>query len=204
MKIIHSVSNQNRRRFISFILPACTLPCFAFSGVFADEIEKGPIQEAKETHKFQKPWGHSYEEAFEWRFGYYIDIMERFSEYLGRDRLIKMIMQAVDESSLQNSANDLDFSFAEWIQGGSVYQNMMTREIIEQTENTYEIKVTECLWAKTFQARNAADLGYATICYSDFSSAKAAHPLIKLERSKTIMQGHGYCNHRWIWQGKAN
>ncbi len=84
---------------------------------------------------------------------------------------------------------------------GAMFQNMMTHDIIERSEKAYEIKVTECLWAKTFQERKAEDIGYATVCYSDFSSAKAAHAKISLERTKTIMQGHGYCNHRWIWEG---
>ena len=126
--------------------------------------------------------------------------MECIAEYIGRDRLLELIKRAGDESIGKNASNDPDFSFAEWLKGGEVYKNMMTSEIVEKTDKAYEIKVTECLWAKTFQQRNASDLGYATVCYSDFASAKAAHPNLGLERTRTIMEGHGYCNHRWIWE----
>jgi hypothetical protein len=30
---------------------------------------------------------------------------------------------------------------------------------------------------------------------------KGFNPKIKLVRDKTLMQGHEYCNHRYIWTG---
>ena len=194
-------SKRNRRQFISTILPACAFSYASFNNFFTFEcLEKKPYEQS-EKHKFQKEWGHTYEEAFRWRYRYYIEIMERFADYFGRDKLIQMVMRAVDESSQRSATNDPDFSFVQWTKGGSVYQNMMTSEVIERSDRVFEIRVSECLWAKTFQEKNSADIGYATVCYSDFSSARAAHPKLRLERTKTIMQGHGYCNHRWTWEG---
>jgi len=201
MKNNKLISNQDRRQFISTVIPICALSCSAFKNSVASGQSKMTLKEKKEKHKFQKKWGHTYEEAFRWRYGFYIEIMEEFSKYLGRQELIAMIMRAVDYSNPVSKNSDPNFSFTQWIKGGSIFQNMMTREIIERSEKAYEIKVSECLWAKIFQERNAADIGYATVCYSDFSAAKAAHPNITLERTKTIMQGHGYCNHRWMWEG---
>lgn len=183
--------DQSRRQFLSSLLPLCSISCFRLDG-FQEKVTK---------HKFQKEWGHTYEEAFKWRYGYYIEIMEEFSKYIGREKLIEMIMRAVDDSNPICENDDPNFSFLEWIGGGEYYQNMMTWEIMERSEKAYEMKVSECLWAKTFQERNAADIGYATVCYSDFSAAKTSHSKITLVRTKTIMQGHGYCDHRWIWEG---
>ena len=183
--------DQNRRQFLFSFLPLCSMSCLSLDG-FQEKVIK---------HKFQKEWGHTYEEAFKWRYGYYIEIIEEFSKYLGRKKLIEMIMRAVDDSNPISENDDPNFSFLEWIGGGEYYQNMMTWEIIERSEKAYEMKVSECLWAKTFQERNAADIGYATVCYSDFSAAKTSHSKITLVRTKTIMQGHGYCDHRWIWEG---
>lgn len=194
-------SIHNRREFISAIIPVCAFSCMGIRNSHALESLRRRPQEPSGKHKFQKEWGHTYEEAFKWRYGFYIDIMEEFSKYLGRNRLIKMIMRAVDDSNPINENSDPNFSFLEWIGDGSIFQNMMTYDIIERSENAYEIYVTECLWTKTFQERNAADIGYATVCYSDFSAAKADHSKITLKRTKTIMQGHGYCDHRWVWEG---
>ena len=46
-------------------------------------------------------------------------------------------------------------------------------EIIEESDNIFEMKVIGCLWAKTFQDKNAADIGYATVCHGDFTEARA-------------------------------
>ena len=193
--------DQSRRQFLSSLLPLCSMSCFSLDGLLNIPQLSDGSQERVVKHKFQKEWGHTYEEAFKWRYGFYIDIMEELSKYLGRKKLIEMIMSAVDDSNPISENVDPDFSFLEWTKGGSVYQNMMTRDIIEQSGKSLEIKVSECLWAKTFQDRNAADIGYATVCYSDFSAAKASHPKITLVRTKTIMQGHAYCDHRWNWEG---
>ena len=192
MKNDYSISNQNRRQFISTILPACALPYFGLKDVFTLGQEK---------HKFQKDFIHTYEEAFRWRFGYYIDLMEQFANYLGRDKLIEMLKRANDDYYMMVAENDPDFSFVNWCEGGSIYENMMTSTVVEKSDKIFEIHVTECLWTQTFKERNATDIGYATICYSDFGSARATHPQLSLERTKSLMEGHDCCNHRWTWKG---
>ena len=77
----------------------------------------------------------------------------------------------------------------------------MTYRIIEDSKKAFELRTTECIWAKTFREKNAGDIGYLTICYSDFISAKAFHPKLKLKLTKTLMQGFDCCNHRYTWGG---
>jgi hypothetical protein len=62
------------------------------------------------------------------------------------------------------------------------------------------MKVTECLWAKTFREADAADIGYRCICRADYVTAKAFNPKLELVRDKTLMQGHACCNHRYVMQ----
>ncbi len=163
---------------------------------------KRTSREKSEKHKFQKNFCQTYEEAFRWRFEYYIKIMKRLAEYVGRDKLVEMIQRAVDEGNVRREPDNPEHTFTEYIESGKkAFKNMMTWEVIEESDKVYEIRVTECLWAKTFQERNAADIGYATICYGDFSDARAYHSKVKLERTKTLMQGHDCCNHRWTWEG---
>ena len=49
-----------------------------------------------ETHKFHRDFTQTYEDAFRWRFGYYIEIMQHLAEYLGRDKLIEAITENGD------------------------------------------------------------------------------------------------------------
>jgi hypothetical protein len=81
------------------------------------------------------------------------------------------------------------------------WQHALTTEIVEDEEKAFEIKVTECLWAKTFREAQASDIGYATICYQDYAMSQGFSPKLKMIRTKTLMQGHEYCNHRWVWEG---
>jgi hypothetical protein len=153
------------------------------------------------NHKFQREFKRTVEEAFNSRFEYYIKIMLRFAVYLGRDKLIEMIKRAVDESNPPCTTPDSNFSLRDWINAGNeAYKDMMTWEVVEFTDTVCEMKVTECVWMETFKKYNACDIGYATICHSDFCSARAAHPGLTLHRSKTLMEGHDCCNHRWVFE----
>jgi hypothetical protein len=92
-----------------------------------------------------------------------------------------------------------DCAFNTWLTAGtfSLFPDCV-RSDLQRFIRKVEIKITECLWAKTFRAANAADIGYATICYSDFAGAVAFNPKMRLVRTKTLMQGHDCCNHRWV------
>ena len=199
MKTNNALYHAGRRQFLSSIIPICGLSSFG-CGVW---LTPSPCSRGdQEKHKFEREWGHTYEQAFRWKFEYIIALMKQFSEYLGKDRLLEMLRNAGDEISRRNAKNDPNFSFDEWMKGGQAYfQNMMTREIIERTDKVCEIRVSECLWHKIFKEYDATDIGYAYVCYNDFAAAREAHPKVKLERTKTLMQGHDCCNHRWIWQG---
>jgi hypothetical protein len=78
------------------------------------------------------------------------------------------------------------------------WRHVLTFELVENTAKAAEIKVTECLWAKTFREANAADIGYAFVCHGDFAYAPAFNPKMKMIRTKTLMQGHDCCNHRYV------
>ncbi|MEE9442310.1 MAG: L-2-amino-thiazoline-4-carboxylic acid hydrolase [candidate division Zixibacteria bacterium] len=182
-------------------VPACGMSCLALAN-FSSLINAGNGgKEQPEKHKFQKDFVQTYEQAFRWRFEYFIEYMTRFGEYLGRENLVNMLLKAVDDSNPPATKSDPDFSFSKWLEGGKIYENMMSKIDIEKTDNVYEMKVTECLWWKIFKEHNATDIGYAAVCYTDFSYAQMVHPQLHLKRTKTLMQGHDCCNHRWEFNG---
>ena len=124
--------------------------------------------------------------------------MKEMEKNLGKNNLLNMIKRANDDSILPNPSPDPDFDFSKYISGGKeMYKNMMTWDIIEETDIKYEIKATECLWAKVYREKDAGDLGFATVCYADALWAKSAHPNIKFTRTKTLMQGDSHCDHCW-------
>ena len=196
-------SNQNRRQFLSTIFPACALTCLGTSSVFADTQSKAIFRSSDTKEKFQNDFCRTYEKAWQWRYNYYIDMMEEFAKVLGRKKLIQLVKNGKDEINIRGAKNDPNIKLSEfgnYIRNSELFNSALTFEIIENTDELFEIKITECLWAKTFRERKAEDIGYATICHGDFSYAKAMHPKLHLERTKTLMQGFECCHERYVFE----
>ena len=81
---------------------------------------------------------------------------------------------------------------------------MLTLKVVEDTPEAYEVKSTEGLWAQTFRAKGAAEIGYALRCHRDYADCWGFNPKITLIRSKTLMQGDDCCNHRFVWEGPGS
>lgn len=64
------------------------------------------------------------------------------------------------------------------------------------TKNRKSYKFTRCMWAEIFRSLNAEDIGL-WICEGDAPAATAFNPKIKLKRTKTLMEGHDYCDHNF-------
>jgi len=79
------------------------------------------------------------------------------------------------------------------------YADSLTMEIVEDTENVFQLRVTECVWAAAFKALGMdGEMGHAAICNMDYHWPPAFNPKFRMERDHTLMQGHEYCNHRYI------
>ena len=196
-------SPQNRRQFLSTFFPACTLTCLGCSSVFAITQSKGKLKNSDTKEKFQNDFCRTYEKAWQWRYNYYIDMMEELAKVLGRENLIQLIKNGKDEIKMRGAENDPNFKLSEfgnYVKNSEFFNSALTFEIIENTDELFEIKITECLWAKTFRERKAEDIGYATICHGDFSDARAMHPKLHLERTKTLMQGFDCCHERYVFE----
>ena len=195
--------NQDRRRFIFSIVPACTVSCLLFSSSMVKSKEKKNFQDEIVKNKYQNDFCRTYEEAWKWRYNYYINLMEELAKIIGREKLIELLKNSTDNITFRNTKRDSNFKLSEFgniLKTSELYRNTLTFEIIENTDSLLETKITKCLWAKTFREKNAGDIGYAIICHSDFSEAKAMHPKLHLERTKTLMQGFDCCHFRYAFE----
>ncbi|MGA2326528.1 MAG: L-2-amino-thiazoline-4-carboxylic acid hydrolase [Bryobacteraceae bacterium] len=197
------MDSENRRNFLTKALPACAVSCLGCSAASAQEAPPA-------KHKFQEPSGLTYEQVFRMAFQEgYIPTMKALAEDLGKDKLLEMLKSACSRTAARAGAEragkapkrDLAAFAAPLEQPGELTKHAVTYQIVEHTEQALEIKVTECLWAKTFREKDAADIGYAAICHPDFATAPAFNPKMKMVRTKTLMQGHDCCNHRWEMTG---
>jgi hypothetical protein len=200
MPKINNLSKANRREFLTTMLPAGTFFCLGCPGLFANNISSSDQEQLKKGHKFQNKFCRTHEEAWRWRFGYFIDRMESFSDILGRDKLIDILKTASYESQFKNTSFKAENTFTHFVKKfktNKYYDSTLTFEVLEESEKEFVVKTKECLWAKTFMERNAGDIGYASMCYAEIGSSKAYNPRMNLELIKNLMLGDEYCLKRY-------
>ena len=206
---------KSRRQFFSEILPAGSLLCLGCGSLLscARPEEKPAVEEDTAVpaakHKFLEDSGMSFQEVFDLAFkDFYIPIMKSLANEIGKDEFIEMLKRASSEIGAESGRdmaksmqkNDLT-AYASNLKANELYKHILTYEIVEETDKAVQLKITECLWAKTFREAKASDIGYAAICYSDYAWTSAFNPKMRFIRTKTLMQGHDCCNNRRILEG---
>ncbi len=202
--------NPTRREFLRGILPGSTLACLSCTnlcGLFRSAYAQ---DQQSLQHKFLADSNMSYAEVFDFAFAhYFIPTLQSLQAQTGEQEFLDSLKRASAESGRSVGANQAQSvasndlaAFTAWTADPSpLWRHALTWEVVEDTETAFQIEVSECLWARTFREAGAGDIGYAAICHGDFAWAEAYNPRLRLERSKTLMQGHDCCNHRWLWEG---
>lgn len=67
-------------------------------------------------------------------------------------------------------------------------------EKVEDSDTRQAYRFTRCMWADVFRALGAEDIGI-WICEGDGPTAAAFNPHIRFQRTKTLMEGDGCCDH---------
>jgi hypothetical protein len=196
-----SIKKESRRDFLKTMVPVGGMLCVGCPGLLSANSVN---QDHDFSEKIQTKLSISHEDLFKSRYHYYILRMERFAEYIGRDKLIAMLKRAVDDIN-QAGKPDLEAKsvkdFAKPVLESENFKIRLDLETLELSDKVWQVKITNCIRPKTFRDINAGDIGYANTCYGDFSGATAFNPKLKLERTKTLMEGHDCCDHRYIWTG---
>ncbi len=159
-------------------------------------------------HKFKQDSGMTFEEVYRFAFEPFISVLRNLGGELDREDYVELLQKAASDAGAADTrkqaeslpSNDLKTWASEITEPNRFWKHVLTTEIVEDTDTAVEIKVTECLWAKTFREHDAADIGYATICHPDYAMCQAFNPKIRMIRTKTLMQGDECCNHRWVWE----
>ncbi len=204
-------NNQaSRRSFLTHAVPLCALTCLGSSVMFGKSSKCSASLLDKEKHKFDRELPGpklTYRRLVAFQSRSYIEFARFMQKEIGKEKVIELIKKQTDQRMLQRAKKDLKrlgkSDFKSYI---SIFRDprmlaSLNMEIIQDTDKVFEIKVTDCLAAESFMPHKAGDIGFATVCWGDYLWASGFNPKIKLVRDKTIMQGHGYCNHKYMWTG---
>lgn len=190
-----------RRQILTQVLPAGAFACLACRGAFAVA--------ALAKSKTEEPVELSYDAMFKM---FYLEglipTMKAMGDEVGRAKLVEMLKrasakaaeEAVKEQLKTDPNRDLATYTADMRKPSPLYQHALTYEILEDKPTVFEARVTECLWAKTFRSADAADIGYALVCYPDVAANRAFNPKIRTTRSKTLMEGNDRCQYRCVME----
>ena len=198
---------NGRRDFILKSFASCAFCCVAAPIAFAADKKLNSTMSIQQ-HKFQSDSGMSIQGAYNFAFKeWYIPAMKNLMEQIGREKFIDMLKTSSEmlhvhdedaynyygERTLSEWATRIKYICENW-------SDRITFEILNNNETVFEMKFTECLWAKTFREEDASEIGYAGVCYQDYPWTKAFNPNLKLIRDKTLMQGHDCCHFKWIME----
>lgn len=200
---------SNRRDFLLNVLPAGTLVCLGCGNLSALTAGQDTQKAAKQKHKFLNDSGMTTKEVFDFSYLTYISAMQNLAQTIGKGKFIEMLKTAFADTTAQQ----MKIAFKDMPNRDLVslstflldlvklnpFKNALTYEVVEKTDKAFELRYSECLFAKTFREANAAEVGYATCCYPDYAFVLAFNPKLKMIRTKTLMQGNDCCSPRVVW-----
>jgi hypothetical protein len=198
------MADFDRRRFLTQVMPACSLACLWAGGVEA--ASPGATSE-DEQHKFEveADLKMSSLQRVSMQNRNFIDFIKTLQTELDEEELIRLLEvysagvgKRVGEGQAKRSPDTSFQTFVATFRPPR-YANALTHEVVKDSDKVFEIRVTECVWAKVFRdAGLGGRVGQAAICNMDYYWPTAFNKNIKMERDKTLMRGDDYCNHRYV------
>ena len=137
-------------------------------------------------------------------------LVRELEKILGKEEAHKLVaevwererVKAVKEQIKKNPIK----SFEDWVkrheEGPSSGGNANLDEPAVYTNISRSVNTIGCLWVDTWREWGAEDIGYLICCGPDFATVKAQHPNLRLERTRTLMQGDECCDFKFIWEEK--
>jgi hypothetical protein len=165
----------------------------------------------KTPKKFKAKIDMTYEQAFRLRFETQVDVTNAFIPLVGREKAIEIVEKMSEEKSVEaakqwvkaygsiKNFNDFKDFFKKQM-ASELMKHTTTFEIVEDSDEKLEFRITECLWAKVLKDLNETEQGYRVYCKPDYAMAKTFHSKVKLTRTKSLMEGNEYCNHTYTWE----
>ena len=136
-----------------------------------------------------------------------VNIVRKMEEIIGKEKareiLTNIMTQQVSNSVERLKENVSINCFQDYLdlspKEHPIYSHVLDVEEIERTDRVNEFKVHNCIWVETWKRLGATDIGFIWNCSADFVQAEKLHPYLKLERTKTLMEGHDYCDFKYFW-----
>jgi hypothetical protein len=202
-----SITACDRRSFLTRVMPACSLACLSASNLLAHDTLGGRETSDQGVHKFDIPaeTKMSPRQRVTAEDANLIRFIKSLRAELDEEELIRLLKSysaglGRDVGARQAKASpDTNFKTFTNTFRPPRFDDLLTLEIVEDTDKVFQLEVTECLLASVYRdAGLGGDIGHAAVCNMDFYWPQAFNKNFKMERTKTLMQGDAICNHRYM------
>lgn len=160
----------------------------------------------KVPHKFQKQLQVTYAEYYQKMYSRLVEFYTELEKTVPVEQLKAALRVWSERSSVESAGTQRVANFEEFkdywktVSFGDHFSHLVTVEFPHESKTELQCKYTECLFATTFRELGAEDLGKIVGCDGDHIFIETLNPKLRLERSKTLMEGHDQCNHTFIWE----
>ena len=135
-------------------------------------------------------------------------VIRAVSQRIGRDEAMTILQEVNQQEAFQrgrrmaekmerNGIEALVDEVAGWGRGG-----VWEMEVLEQTPTTYFFNVTRCPYYAKYREMGLEEFGVGFSCCRDEPFARGFNPQLRLERTKTIMEGADHCDFRYYLEDK--
>ncbi len=195
-----------RRELLTRTFPACAVACLGL-GRFPGLAGLDQTLTQQGQHKFDVPQEItlSSRQRTQMMSRGLIQFIRVLRDEFGEPELVRLLNLTSAEFGRQVGArqaqNSPDTTFQTFVQvfRPPNFADSLTHEIVEDTDKVFALKVTECVSAEVMRSAGlGGEIGHAAVCNMDYFWPPAFNPNFKMERTKTLMQGHDTCNHRYI------
>jgi hypothetical protein len=129
-----------------------------------------------------------------------IPLLDELGKEFGRDKVMAVFARTIEDIARaqgretaermgDNSLQAFETSLEAWTRGGA-----MERLPIESGAKLVRFDVTRCLYAEKYRELGAEDIGFLFSCARDAAWMEGFNPNVRMERSRTIMQGDTRCD----------
>jgi fumarate reductase iron-sulfur subunit len=131
-----------------------------------------------------------------------IPLIEAFESRLGKREAHEVVRKVIEEASLKRGREIASQGIGTPIEkfkslipifceGGA-----LELVVLNHSHDIYDFNVTRCRYAEFYKEMGTSDLGFLLSCTRDFALARGISDKLELIRTRTIMQGAGYCDFR--------
>ena len=130
-------------------------------------------------------------------------VIRAVSQRIGRDEALALLQEVNQQEAFQRGRRmaekmdrkgieELVDEVAGWGRGG-----VWEMDVLEQTSTTYFFNVTRCPYYEKYRELGLEEFGVGFSCCRDEPFARGFNPQLRLERTKTIMEGADHCDFRY-------